>query len=368
MCRLCIYIGKKPIYMADLITRPQHSILRQSFASKERQNKDPLNGDGFGISWYNDEPVVVTDCPTCNAPPSSPFILDCAHYHGEDSMAELNYRVSSLNSQQESMPSVQGGQRHRILDHIHEVASPLPTPGVFLSVTPAWNNLNLQRLAAKISCPLFFAHVRAATPGTLTSETNCHPFQFHHYTWMHNGNISEFKRIKRRVLDMLSNELYNHLQGTTDSEASFLLFMELLRRKRPEEPLSGIYFSPMELREAMEETIRTLVQLSLEQKIEEPSTMNFCVSDGKTVIATRYINHPTQDPASLYFASGSSFVEVSEGDYAMLHLERRPACHIIASEPLTKQLRDWIPVPRNSLIMVTRHDCNLLIFPIQCEA
>lgn len=72
--------------------------------------------------------------------------------------------------------------------------------------------------------------------------------------------------------------------------------MELLRRKRPEEPLSGIYFSPMELREAMEETIRTLVQLSLEQKIEEPSTMNFCVSDGKTVIATRYINHPTQVP------------------------------------------------------------------------
>lgn len=51
------------------------------------------------------------------------------------------------------------------------------TPCIFTSVTPAWNNNNLIRLAEKIKSPLVFAHVRASTAGTVT-ETNCHPFQY----------------------------------------------------------------------------------------------------------------------------------------------------------------------------------------------
>ena len=46
------------------------------------------------------------------------------------------------------------------------------TPCIFESVTPAWNNQNLTRLAEKIKSPLVFAHVRASTSGAL-SETNC---------------------------------------------------------------------------------------------------------------------------------------------------------------------------------------------------
>lgn len=49
------------------------------------------------------------------------------------------------------------------------------TPCIFTSVTPAWNNINLVRLAEKIRSPLVFAHVRASTSGSV-SETNCHPW------------------------------------------------------------------------------------------------------------------------------------------------------------------------------------------------
>jgi glutamine amidotransferase len=49
------------------------------------------------------------------------------------------------------------------------------TPCIFTSVTPAWNNVNLVRLAEKIRSPLVFAHVRASTSGSV-SETNCHPW------------------------------------------------------------------------------------------------------------------------------------------------------------------------------------------------
>lgn len=40
-----------------------------------------------------------------------------------------------------------------------------PTPCVFTSITPAWNNENLTRLSQKITSPLIFGHVRAAYPG-----------------------------------------------------------------------------------------------------------------------------------------------------------------------------------------------------------
>ena len=50
------------------------------------------------------------------------------------------------------------------------------TPGVFHGTEPAWNDRNLRDIAAHISSPLIFAHIRAST-GTAVQETNCHPFR-----------------------------------------------------------------------------------------------------------------------------------------------------------------------------------------------
>jgi len=54
MCRLLLYTGKRPILLADLLTRPAHSIINQSFSPKLRIDAHrPLNGDGFGVGWYD---------------------------------------------------------------------------------------------------------------------------------------------------------------------------------------------------------------------------------------------------------------------------------------------------------------------------
>jgi hypothetical protein len=47
------------------------------------------------------------------------------------------------------------------------------TPRLYRSIHPAWNDRNLRELAAGISSPLFFAHIRAST-GTAIQETNTH--------------------------------------------------------------------------------------------------------------------------------------------------------------------------------------------------
>lgn len=53
MCRWAAYIGE-PIYLEDIITRPEHSLVAQSFEASEC--KTTTNGDGFGIAWYSDRP------------------------------------------------------------------------------------------------------------------------------------------------------------------------------------------------------------------------------------------------------------------------------------------------------------------------
>ena len=59
MCRFVLYLGPS-LPLADLLTRPEHSLIHQSFHSHERV--EPLNGDGFGVAWFcpnhGQEPAV----------------------------------------------------------------------------------------------------------------------------------------------------------------------------------------------------------------------------------------------------------------------------------------------------------------------
>jgi predicted glutamine amidotransferase len=70
------------------------------------------------------------------------------------------------------------------------------TPGVFHSVEPAWNDRNLQELAAHLQSPIVFAHIRASS-GSPIQQTNCHPFRHGRWLWMHNGLIREFQEVMR---------------------------------------------------------------------------------------------------------------------------------------------------------------------------
>ena len=99
---------------------------------------------------------------------------------------------------------------------------------IFRSVTPAWNNRNLRELCRSVESSCVFAHVRAATPGSVISESNCHPFRCGPLLFQHNGHIEQYARIKRRVLAELRDDVFGWLEGTTDSEACFALVLNFL--------------------------------------------------------------------------------------------------------------------------------------------
>jgi len=54
MCRLVLYLGPE-LKIGSLVTEPEHSLIVQSYHSEERE--EPLNGDGFGIAWYSQNPL-----------------------------------------------------------------------------------------------------------------------------------------------------------------------------------------------------------------------------------------------------------------------------------------------------------------------
>ncbi|KAI0655157.1 N-terminal nucleophile aminohydrolase [Cubamyces menziesii] len=294
MCRFVIYKGTAPVQLSHLLTRPCHSIINQAFDSRLRlDHRRPINGDGFGVGWY-------------------------------DSVYD-----EELGSQ----------------------------PCIFTSVTPAWNNVNLLRLAEKIKSPLVFAHVRATTAGTLSLD-NCHPWSYGKLMFMHNGGIAEFPKIKRKLQMALPDELFNMVTGNTDSQWAFALLLSKLP-----DPQARC-FTPAILQKAMLETIAHINKLLEEHDITEPSLMNFCVTDGETVVATRYISSRTEEAASLWFSSGSTFSEYAAGGhYKMSKTDKRENIIMVASEPLTFEKADWMEIRTNHMVVITPK-MNLLQIPI----
>jgi predicted glutamine amidotransferase len=73
-----------------------------------------------------------------------------------------------------------------------------PEPGLYRDILPAWSDPNLKSVCKQIRSKLFLAHVRASTGGA-TSRANCHPFAAGRWSFMHNGQIGSFERLRRSL-------------------------------------------------------------------------------------------------------------------------------------------------------------------------
>src|ERR1044072_3960479 len=95
-------------------------------------------------------------------------------------------------------------------------------PGIYRNVAPASSDRDRQELAAQIESPLFLAHARAST-GTPVQETNCHPFRWGRWLFVHNGFVRDYARLRRDLLLAVGSRFFDAIEGTTDSELLFHL-------------------------------------------------------------------------------------------------------------------------------------------------
>jgi predicted glutamine amidotransferase len=212
-------------------------------------------------------------------------------------------------------------------------------PGRYRDTLPAWNDSNLRSLTEQIESRLFFAHVRAST-GTDTSRANCHPFTYDRMAFMHNGQIGGWDRIRRAVEALIPDNLYGQRQGTTDTEALFLL---AVANGLLEDPLGGLGRAVGLIRGEMEAA-----------QIEQPFRMTAAMSDGERIVCARWSSD--QRSPSLFSAESSAIAAFTGQD---LNLEN---AWLILSEPLDEEADDWSMVAEGSALIASPDSAVCLPF------
>jgi predicted glutamine amidotransferase len=218
------------------------------------------------------------------------------------------------------------------------------TPRLYRSTHPAWNDRNLRELAAGISSPLFFAHIRAST-GTAIQETNTHPFRYGRWMWMHNGLIREFPRVKRELALTIDESLFPSIEGTTDSETMFYLALTF-----------GLEDDPVD---AVERMVGFVEETGQRRGVEDPIQMTVATTDGRSVWVFRYSSEG--DSRTLYFSTRMDDLKAlypESEELATLSDETR----VVVSEPLGDLPGVWNEVPESHLGIVRPGDDELRPF------
>jgi predicted glutamine amidotransferase len=207
-------------------------------------------------------------------------------------------------------------------------------PRVYRSTHPAWNDRNLRELAAGISSPLFFAHIRAST-GTAIQETNTHPFRYGRWLWMHNGLIREFPRVKRHLMLAVDDSLFTSIGGTTDSEVMFYLALTF-----------GLEDDPVR---AVEQMVGFVEDTGREHGVDDPIQMTVATTDGRCVWAFRYSSEG--DSRSLFFSTRMDSLKALHPELAELGV-LSDETRVIVSEPLGDLPGAWNEVPESHVGIV----------------
>ena len=254
------------------------------------------------------------------------------------------------------MPEILNGDGFGVGWYIQSVSD---RPGLFRAISPAWSNRNLLYNAPLIRTNCLFAHIRAATEGGIT-EDNTHPFSFQRFLMMHNGSIPQFQRIRRKLLALLNDEIFQWIKGQTDSEHVFALLMQHVFDMRD----SGSRLTEDEIKSCFQKTFDVIQQLKVEAGTgDEVSNFNMMVTSGRRMFGTRYSSHPERETRTLYYSTGTRF-RGSNGVYRMENDSPDVEAVLIASEKLNMNNDEWTPVPENHFISVDRK-LNLHLSPMQ---
>ncbi len=214
-------------------------------------------------------------------------------------------------------------------------------PGVYRDVKPAWNDTNLRSLAGQIRSHLFLAHVRAAT-GTPVQQTNCHPFRFGRWLFLHNGLIRDYRRVRRTVVCRVAPALFPNLCGSTDSEVMFHLALTF-----------GLEDDPIG---ALEQMVGFVEQVGHDAGIEHPMQMTVGLTDGQNLHAVRYSTQ--RDSRSLYHSRDMRALKQLNPALERLADETT----LVVSEPLNDVEAYWQGIPESTALTVSDGEVRTAAF------
>jgi glutamine amidotransferase len=202
--------------------------------------------------------------------------------------------------------------------------------GVFKSVEPAWNDRNLRELAGHVESPIFLAHVRA-TSGTPVQQTNCHPFRYGDWLWMHNGLVADYVHVKRDLVYAVDPSLYPLIEGSADSEVLFFLALTL-----------GLEDDPPG---AVARTIGLVEEIGRAHDVRFPFQGTIATTNGERLWAFRYSSEGRS--RTLFFSTlYDTLKELYPDDPRLDDFDEET--RVVVSEPLGQVAGLWHEVPESS--------------------
>jgi glutamine amidotransferase len=146
---------------------------------------------------------------------------------------------------------------------------------------------------------------------------------------MHNGGVAHFPRVKRNLLNSLTQKSFELIHGTTDSEVIGAIFVDKLKevieaseKAYDQRPKSSVFLA--DLKGAMLLALKHVITHVTDVMGEEalPSSLNCCMTTGDIVVACRFRNCENEPP-SLYY-----------------RLDEEKRTLVVSSEPLTFSLAE----------------------------
>ncbi len=211
-----------------------------------------------------------------------------------------------------------------------------PDAALYRSESPAWGDRNLREIAGVVQSGLFLAHVRAAT-GTPVQQTNCHPFRYRNWIFVHNGFVDRWAELRRDLLFAVRPDLFDNVGGSTDSE---VLFHLALTFGLEEEPLP-----------ALERMAGYVEAAGRAAGSEHPLQMTVGVADGERLYAVRYASGPVVN--TLYVSSEvDALRRLYPEDERWQHFSEESRA--VVSEPLTDLPGLWHEVPPSTALVLQK--------------
>ena len=171
---------------------------------------------------------------------------------------------------------------------------------------------------------------------------------------MHNGNVEGFLGFRRQVLASLSDERFQFIRGTTDSETVFALFLDAYA-----EASNGS--ATERLASALKHAVAKICQFADDAGVTGSTFLNLAVSDGENAVTCRYV-HRGDVAHSLFYQTGKRYFCDDDGICHLLDSGDGRTATLVASEPLAEGAK-WAEVPQNHLLLLPgAGDVELLAF------
>ncbi len=234
---------------------------------------------------------------------------------------------------------------------------------------------NLLSLSRKFSGDCIIGHVRGANyfaaGAADVTRSNCHPFRLpgHRLCMAHNGGLADFDSMKFDLLEYIRPEIASKILGTTDSEWVYAVMMSQL--DGPDDDLEAGQIADLVL-----ETLKIFREVRHRRGIDTASGVNLFVSDGKSLVATRFtFDFGCYDGVlsasnlifhSLWYTVGRDY-GLYDGLWRMGGSVDDADAIVVASEPLTRDTTTWIEVPEYSMLTVSRGEAGISVDAVDLE-